>query len=381
MGVGTNVQNRLVAMHHVDCPWRPADLAQRDGRGIRQGNQNPEVSIYRYVVERSFDAYSWQTVGRKATFIAQVMRGKLDSREIEDIGDTAMSAAEAKALASGNPLVLEKANADSEYQKLRRQETAFYRAQSAVQHTRNGAVHSITLGEEQMVQLRDGVARTTDVAGESFTMRVGARDHDSRPDAAAAIAQWSRQNEADLFRAGGEPRRLGAIGGHNVTVSLERVVGFNSRVEIMARVALEGVPLSGNRMPVDELHNAGVGIVRTLENKTLAIPRHIETVEQNIENARAVIVDANASLAKPFAHGDALRAAAARVAEVNAALAASNEKDTAEDAPAPVDAAALRARASVNASFPTVGGSQLGNAPEQTVHTTIPRSPDHGRSQ
>lgn len=379
MGVGTNVQNRLIAMHHVDCPWRPADLEQRDGRGIRQGNQNPEVSIYRYVVERSFDAYSWQTVGRKATFIAQVMRGKLDSREIEDIGDTAMSAAEAKALASGNPLVLEKANADSEYQKLRRQETAFYRAQSAVQHTRNGAVHSITAGEGQVAQLRDAVSRTTDVAGESFTMRVGARDYDSRPDAAAAIAQWSRQNEADLFRAGGEPRRLGAIGGHNITVALERVVGFNSRVEIMARVALEDVPLSGNRMPVDELHNAGVGIVRTLENKTLAIPRHIETVEQNIDKARAVIVDADASLAKPFAHGDALRAAAARVTEVNAALAASNEKDTAPEAPEHVDAAALRARASVNASFPAPNGSQLGKAPEHTLHTTLPRSPDHGR--
>ena len=111
-------------------------------------------------MERSFDAYSWQTVGRKATFIAQVMRGKLDSREIEDIGDTAMSAAEAKALASGNPLVLEKANADSEYQKLRRQETAFYRAQSAVQHTRNGAAHSIAAGEEQVAQLHDAVART-----------------------------------------------------------------------------------------------------------------------------------------------------------------------------------------------------------------------------
>lgn len=124
---------------------------------------------------------------------------------------------------------------------------------------------------------------------------------------------------------------------------------------------------------------AGVGIVRTLENKTLAIPRHIETVEQNIEKAHAVVVDADASLAKPFAHGDALRAAAARVTEVNAALAASNDRDTAEEAPAPVDAAALRARASVNASFPAPGGSQLGRAPEHTFHTAVPRSPDHGR--
>lgn len=91
MGVGTNVQTRAVALHHLDCPWRPADLHQREGRIVRQGNQNPEVRILRYVTEASFDGYLWQTVERKAVFINQVMRGRLDVREIEDIGDTALS--------------------------------------------------------------------------------------------------------------------------------------------------------------------------------------------------------------------------------------------------------------------------------------------------
>ncbi|MGO9973429.1 MAG: helicase-related protein, partial [Solirubrobacteraceae bacterium] len=104
MGVGTNMQNRAVAIHHLDCPWRPADIEQRDGRGIRQGNQNTEIGIYRYVVEGSFDSYSWQTVERKAKFITQVMRGRLDLRSIEDIGDNALSFQEVKALASGDPL-------------------------------------------------------------------------------------------------------------------------------------------------------------------------------------------------------------------------------------------------------------------------------------
>ena len=120
MGVGTNVQARAVALHHLDCPWRPADLAQRDGRILRQGNQNPEVDIVRYVTEGSFDAYLWQTVERKARFIAQVMRGRLDVREIEDIGDTALSYAEVKALASGDPLILDKASADAELTRLER---------------------------------------------------------------------------------------------------------------------------------------------------------------------------------------------------------------------------------------------------------------------
>ena len=105
MGVGTNVQSRAIALHHVDCPWWPADVEQRDGRIMRQGNQNAEIGIYRYVVEG--DGFMWESVSRKARFIAQIMRGKLDVREIEDIGDTALSAAETKALASGNPLLLE----------------------------------------------------------------------------------------------------------------------------------------------------------------------------------------------------------------------------------------------------------------------------------
>ena len=96
MGVGTNVQDRAIALHHLDAPWRPADVAQREGRIIRQGNLNPEVQILRYVTEGSFDGYMWQTLERKARFIGQVMRGRLDAREIGDIGDTALSFSEAR---------------------------------------------------------------------------------------------------------------------------------------------------------------------------------------------------------------------------------------------------------------------------------------------
>ena len=127
MGVGTNVQLRAIALHHLDCPWRPADVAQREGRILRQGNHNTEVQILRYVTERSFDGYMWQTVERKARFIAQVMRGRLDVREIEDIGDAALSYNEVKALATGNPLLMEKAEADAELTRLERAERAHHR--------------------------------------------------------------------------------------------------------------------------------------------------------------------------------------------------------------------------------------------------------------
>ena len=139
MGVGTNIQDRCVAVHHLDCPWRPSDLEQRDGRGVRQGNQNPEIAIYRYATQGSFDTYSWQTVERKARFIAQVMRGRLDSREIEDIGENALSFAEVKALASGDPLILEKARADAEATRLARLERAWQRSHHTLRHTIAGA--------------------------------------------------------------------------------------------------------------------------------------------------------------------------------------------------------------------------------------------------
>src|SRR5439155_1375642 len=118
MGAGTNVQQRLVALHHIDAPWRPRDIEQRDGRILRQGNGNPQVHIYRYVTEGSFDAYMWQTLETKARFIQQVMSGAVTVREAEDLESGALSFAEIKAIASGNPLVMEKVRIDTEVRRL-----------------------------------------------------------------------------------------------------------------------------------------------------------------------------------------------------------------------------------------------------------------------
>jgi N12 class adenine-specific DNA methylase len=118
MGVGTNVQRRLVALHHLDAPWKPAEVEQREGRILRQGNQNAEVAIYRYVTEGSFDAYMWQALETKARFISQVMTGESAVRRTEDIGGQELSYAEVKAIASGNPAVLTLAEADAELQRL-----------------------------------------------------------------------------------------------------------------------------------------------------------------------------------------------------------------------------------------------------------------------
>lgn len=118
MGTGTNVQKRLIALHHLDAPWKPAEVEQREGRILRQGNENPEVAIYRYVTKGSFDAYMWQALETKARFISQVMTGDVHQRTADDIGGQELSYAEVKAIASGNPAVLTLAETDAELQRL-----------------------------------------------------------------------------------------------------------------------------------------------------------------------------------------------------------------------------------------------------------------------
>src|SRR5439155_26978008 len=117
MGTGTNVQKRLVALHHLDAPWKPAEVEQRDGRILRQGNDNSEVAIYRYVTEGSFDAFLWQALETKARFIAQIITGENALRRAADIGGQELSYAEVKAIASGNPAVLTLAESDAELQR------------------------------------------------------------------------------------------------------------------------------------------------------------------------------------------------------------------------------------------------------------------------
>lgn len=119
MGAGTNVQNKIIALHHLDCPWRPADLTQRNGRGIRQGNENDEIEVYTYVTEGTFDAYLYQLVENKQKFISQIMTSKAIVRSAEDIDEKALSYAEVKALAAGNPLIIKKTELDTEVSKLK----------------------------------------------------------------------------------------------------------------------------------------------------------------------------------------------------------------------------------------------------------------------
>ena len=215
-------------MHHLDCPWRPADIAQRDGRGIRQGNQNREVAILRYATERSFDGYCWQTVERKAKFIAQVMRGRLDVREIEDIGDTALSFAEVKALACGDPLILDRAKAEADLTRLERLQRAHHRAQTHAGHTIGTLTREHTTLTAIIPRYQYAIAARLDTRGEAFQASI-------HPPGQPARTVRERAAAADLLREGihaanaGLPRYSGGqsvpgmvdLGGHSFDLHVE----------------------------------------------------------------------------------------------------------------------------------------------------------------
>lgn len=173
MGVGTNIQARAVHLVDLDAPWRPADIAQRHGRIIRQGNQNPEVAISQVVTKGSFDTFMWQTLERKSKFIDQIMRGRLDVREIEDVGDNTLSFAEVKAISSGNPLILEKSKADQELARLERLNRAWHRNQSSLVFRKDAAQVRVDALEREIPVLRAAGERTTDeLGGERFRMTI-----------------------------------------------------------------------------------------------------------------------------------------------------------------------------------------------------------------
>jgi hypothetical protein len=232
MGVGTNVQDRLVALHHLDCPWRPADIEQREGRALRQGNQNAEVAIVRYVTEGSFDIFMWQTVERKAAFIHQVMRGDVAGREVDDIGEQALSYAEVKALASGNPLLLERAGVDNEVARLTRLRRSHHQDQARLSRVAETGVTRASHLRAVVAQCDEAIARRVPTRGDQFRMSVECQTFRTRTDAGQRL-------RAALAEAGaGRPgsREAGHLGGFTLDIIGKRDA-LGSTVHVQVRDA------------------------------------------------------------------------------------------------------------------------------------------------
>ncbi|MGD9748066.1 MAG: DEAD/DEAH box helicase, partial [Verrucomicrobiales bacterium] len=222
MGEGTNVQHRLIALHHLDAPWRPSDIEQREGRILRQGNTNEFVSVFRYVTEGSFDAYMWQTLETKARFIAQVMIGDATMRKAEDVDATALSYAEVKAIASGNPMVIEKAQVDAEVIRLNRLRRQHMDSQHSIRLRIKSAEHNITIEEKFVANLQRDLTTRTPTRGDDFTMTVDGQHFNARIEAGRQLVFIGA-----ALKPMQSTRKIGSIAGF--PISLHRL---DARIEL-----------------------------------------------------------------------------------------------------------------------------------------------------
>jgi len=312
MGVGTNVQARAIALHHLDCPWRPADLEQREGRIIRQGNQNPDVRILRYVTEESFDIYMWQTVERKATFIAQVTNGRVDGRHVDDIGDQALSYAEVKALATGNPLIMEKAGIDAEVAKLTRLRDAHRQDQQRLARTLDAATSRADTKDRLADACDQAIAQRADTHGDKFTMTVETHRFKDRTEAGAQL-------QATLHRLLTHPReqvveRIGHLAGFDLEASIDRRL----TTEVTVRFAESPLHVTYERADLRDTDPAGT--VTRLERKIRTLEHVRDQARDDARTARHEASQAEGRLGATFEHTDRLHHLAGRQAQIAAEL-------------------------------------------------------------
>jgi N12 class adenine-specific DNA methylase len=339
MGVGTNVQKRAVALHHLDCPWRPADVAQREGRILRQGNQNKQVEILRYVTEGSFDAYMWQTVLRKLKFILQIMRGKVDAREMEDIGGSEiLSTSEVTALATGDMRILDKAKADAAVQELSGLEAAWRRGQRHLKESIAEGERRIPYLQQKLARLEEATGRRTGTRGDAFSCRLAGQPVTRRTDAAAIIQEAARRLLATAQQAwmgddtedgitATEPQYLGTLGGLGLEAAAY-VNGYETSVELrIPDVPRQPVILTAEDIDADK---PPIGVVTRLENMLDALDGDAAEQREEIEHTQAEIARARAALGTPFSKATQLAAARARADRLAAELGGQRVTETAE---------------------------------------------------
>ena len=306
MGAGMNVQDRLVALHDLDCPWRPGDLEQRSGRIIRQGNRNKEVHIYRYVTESTFDAYLWQTVENKQKFISQIMTSKSPVRSCEDIDEAALSYAEIKALCAGDERIREKMDLDVDVARLRlmkanhqsqqyRLEDNILRHFPAQIEENKGFLSGFEADMktlEQHPHPKDGFAGM-EVKGDFLT---------DKDNAGAAIL------EAFKDAKGLESVPIGTYRGFSMSLTVE-----NFGKDFI-------LTLKGKMSHRVELGKDARGNLVRIDNALAQMPERYKTVQGRLENVQAQLATAKAELGKPFPQETELKEKSARLAELNAEL-------------------------------------------------------------
>jgi hypothetical protein len=306
MGAGTNVQKKLYASHNIDAPWRPRDIEQRDGRILRQGNENSEVAIYRYVTEGSFDAYMWQTLETKAKFIQQVMNGDTSVRTAEDINGRALTYAEIKAIASGNPAVMEKVKVDTEVRKIDSLRSSHLRRQFEMRGRLGPTQAKIKSGNDSLIKVGKDVETRNANKTEEFSMSVAGRTYagkDSRDQAAKALNEIIHKE-----RASPSLKPCGKIAGFDILCRGEMDGGISTFLRGEATYTVNYNPEN----PIGTL----MSIERTLQGFETVHSR----LESDIERDEKALAEYRLQSEKPFEHEDRLKELLAEQSRLNAAL-------------------------------------------------------------
>lgn len=317
MGAGTNVQDHLIAVHHLDVPWRPSDIEQREGRIIRQGNLNTSVSIYRYVTTDTFDAYSWQLIENKQKFISQIMTSKSPIRSCADIDESTLSYAEVKALATGNPYIKEKMELDVSVAKLKMERAAY---QSDLYHLQDDSTirfpKRIVALEEAIVGMKADIELYREVkpkSSDTFLIKLGNHNYTDRTEAGAKLNQLVRSS-CTLFD---QEEVIGEYLGFQLRAIMLREFDRNIyRVKIKGRVSHE-FELSLNS-------SANISAISRVLN---AMPERLAKFENELSDVRVALMAATEAARKPFGKEKLYQSQMARLKELDTLLNISENAD------------------------------------------------------
>lgn len=321
LGTGANIQDRICAIHHLDIPWKPSDLTQQDGRGIRQGNRFSQVGIYHYLTEETFDAYMMGIITNKAKFINQILTSKSPARVSEDVDEMVLTYSEMQAIASGNPMIKEKIQLDNDVAMLKTLEAEHKKSIYKMQELAEKILpKQITQYSELLTKARNDMSKYQEhqALNKEFEMTIGGVRYDKRENAGEQIAVAMAKCTAT-----GEPIELGTYHGFKVTI--ERNPSANTFFELDNKPCI--AVLHGElTYSCDIATDNGVGNVRRIENLAgIQINQKQCSFEEQLERANKDLSEAQQNMLKPFEHGQELAEKTKRLEYVNAQLSGNSQ--------------------------------------------------------
>ena len=310
LGTGVNIQRKLSALHHLDAPYRPSDIEQRNGRGIRQGNENSEVYIGYYSTKGTFDNYRWQILEKKQQIISQIMSGKPAARTCEDIDDTALTFAEMKAATTGNPLIAEKMTVDNEVNRLKLLQANYYQQQRSFEYDISTRYPDLISRKEKMIEWTkkdiELISAAPPITEDNFRMTLDGRTYVERTKAgdelSALVTKYMMSDDYQEYK----PREIGKLN--------------DFKIMLLHKGALVSLSLKANGHYTCDYSMSGLGGVTRLCNLYERIPEQIHGLNAELEQAKKQLTNAKEQYGKPFQYEEQLRAGLERQAQINAEL-------------------------------------------------------------